>query len=752
MNSFLAQETISDIEDSFSIHSLEQKSVSKFKVYFDTYDVIEIIQGIWAFELYHKFDFDRFQNDSAVLVHSFAFKGFYDKIYMLPPHQDELASKLLDGNIAQEWKVDNHFKIVEDEFLQYLGLESLLKKINLSKNKKIEKTYLDSLKHRADEIFKADLLLWKPYWVDRLKYLRNEKNLLVFENDNYRIHQVLKTETFKKIKKAFDLARQSPSFQKSNFVDALAMYYLQKELEKYEKNRSKNSLPIFYTSSEGIHKAFKILRENDKKLLCYKKEGKPIPIIRDSIYFILHPVFRKDADKNIEEVFSKDLTSKRNEIQNIITGQYKDILFLKTMGFNDVLKEKWKDFENGVKELINLEFIKNIWFEEKAYHSLGNSLDKFRDYRNKINNLDSYIDAESKNMIKKLEKDYTRADLLTKIFNALSDVHKPIKKYTEYIGGIDVYRDFGLTRFGIESMKCPRIQSKFISLINSIKDRGDRHEFHHKISELATYLYEDPIDDESNDNLVIGIVILWILEKYELIDEIGNKIRPNYPRYEIALIHAAALGMLETRKARNIPEVINCVYKKQKNNYKVWIGKAYAYYRIWEKLGDNIPALPERTTNRHWNQLIKSDEYRSYCLVAIDSAKKAVDHLKKIKDIDVKKQDVRRRHYLYVLNSYIYYISRTGTKEQFKGIKQLYDEFRGYESNQRDWQGRFYDTLSWYNLRRAILEENEEFLLVAKDYNERARDRIATPRDEGIYQRLKELIPEVQSELFNLTT
>ncbi len=740
----LIHNSILEINEIFTIFMLENE-YSNLNTYFDTYEIIDIIQGIRAFELYHKFDFDRFKGDLSVLVHSFAFKGFYGEIALLPSHQMELSQKIMEGGMFRFGnKIDMHFKLIEDEFLCFLGLEEILNDLDSADEKKITYKYLENLKTRADELFKAEQLLGTPFWLDRLKHMYNSNLLILKDGSKNNIRGIIKTNLFKKIKTAFDKARPQSSFQKSNYVDALAMYHLQKELDKYKSSQKNAPLPIFYSSSKGIHKAIKILKESDRELFHYQLDGSFIPIIRNSLYFILFPIFSDTPNKELESVFSDDLREKQKVIQRIIAGRYKEFNYI-----GEILEKKWIDFELGIKELINIEFIKKIWLKDKAKEQFNNSLKKFRDYRLKAENIGEYVSMEGEEIIEKLKNDYYKADLLTKIFNTFRGVKDELFKYLDFVDGLDVYRDFGLIRFGLTPLNDRKIQQFTLSLINSVGEEDERSEFKNRISEIATFFLDDVNDAEGTENLITGLAVLWILEKHQLITHMCERIMPRYPRYEIALIHAASLGMLQTRKALKIPEVFHIINNNNSPNYKIWIGKAYAYFRVWEKLRDDIPVIPEKCSKKQWSQIMESKEYKDYCLMATHLAKKAVDHLKKIKDTDIDKIDTRRRSYLYILNSYIYYICKTGSENQFIEIKHLYDEFRGYETIQRDWQGRFYDTLSWYNLRRSIIEENLDFLLIAKDYNNKARERIATPRDEGVYQQVKELIAEFQHEFFN---
>ena len=88
---------------SFEIHFIEDelkiiKGIQK-KIFFDSYDVISMVQGVWHFNKEYHFKYEKFKNQYNCVVHGIAAKGWLQTISMLKPHQDEFIFKLINNDI-----------------------------------------------------------------------------------------------------------------------------------------------------------------------------------------------------------------------------------------------------------------------------------------------------------------------------------------------------------------------------------------------------------------------------------------------------------------------------------------------------------------------------------------------------------------------------------------------------------------------------------------------------------------------------
>ncbi|MCB0651935.1 MAG: hypothetical protein KDC85_11725 [Saprospiraceae bacterium] len=743
-NSYDGDEFLEKVAEGYFIQELEEQKRKDHKLklnyFFDSFDFINLLQGGWSYDDGFKFDRSSFKWDSHKLsVYALAFDGLFGTVKMLPSHQREFEAKLNKARafFRSPTQEDYTRLISEVLYAQEMGQKSLPKSLNKSN---ID-AHIQNLITKGNNLYKANYLLREKAWANRLKYLMDHK-ILDFSDYSQELENVKDSKLFEKIWRAFEQVRSDRTT--NNFYDALALYHLQILLELHIQDPSK-PLPVFFASSNKVKEAIDILRGENPQLFAYWNEenGKWIPIVRDSLFFVLEAVFTI-GDKT--ESFFRELEDKQEEIKTLVRGEY--AAYRENGVLIEDIEQSRRDFEKTIVEIINVKFIQGIWIEKRAYHKLIQELKE-------VYNLDEdkNLPLISSSIEKELEKTLQQAKInlqssikISAIIESFQDIAQYSKEILKQKAGpkLDVFRDFALMKFGLESKKLPDLQEIINALAHFAED--DNIRFPTNVYSLISALSFKPDTVEKSRQFLNALTIVWILEKYQLIEKIGADLQKDdiEQRYDAALIYAAAL--IEVKKGRKegierTKEVITCILEKKPNNYKVWIGVAYLYFRLWGSKTHLKPDIPEMHLQA-WENQRKTREYKNYFTNgALKYAKKAYEYLNpRLKHKDAQKENQRLHSYLYALNNVIYYTTKCSSEKEFRRLADLVDELHNYESF-IEWQGRFGDTLGWYYLRHHWLTSNErlkkEYLAQADKYCMLAENFFASPKDAKTFNQLR---------------
>ena len=738
---------INEIINSYTIQLIEERKRKdnelELQYYFDSRDMVNIIQGAFSYVTNNSFNSiqykkDRYQN----LVYGFAYQGIYKPtpIKMLSPHKIEFINQLYPYPSSLKFHSIEDFQDVVNDVL-YL-LDGKIDTLNFDiKSSNLNDKVL-SLIHNSTELFRMNYLLRNNgKWKARLEHIiTNDIFSLVPFNEEF--PEIVDDNLFKTISTGFEKAR--PTGGKNNFYDSLAFYQLQEMLDKHENDKS-IPLPVFYASSSTINRAIKIIQNIDNRLFSYKSDEirERIPIVRDAMFFVLEPIFT--LNDSTEEYFN-DLRKYQPIIRSIMDTEYSKA-FSNNRGIKDDFRRSKQRFRNNIRELIDVRFTQEIWIKNKIHENL---VDEIKTIMSSAENYSPEIEEEIQKQLDKILKDahenLERSRLLGLITDSFRTIERDVNlvfRQNSLIGGLDVFRDFALVKFGIDNRKLPDLQY----IINAFV----QHE--NPINEASPALYNIlralslKIDSQSKaKKFLSGIVICWLFGKYNLIIELCSKIGPRdlQNRYETAIIYGAAMLAYKRDKTniKNVEHVINCILSKKDLNYKVWIGISYIYQRIWEIENKVYPELPEMRP-KTWSKSIESNSYEKYFQNgSLYYATEALNYLKQKLEEDGPLYQDYFTYYLYVLNNVIYYICKSGTEEQFLEITDMVKELKSHELNSSSWQGRFYDTLGWYSLRRSFYISERKFKNIyinqAKVYLDKARSYVSSHRDLTLFNQLED--------------
>lgn len=750
---------VEGVIDSYSIQLLEENRRNsgelKLQYYFDTFDVVNLIRGGLEYADFSRgFNREKYEQEELKnLVYALAFQGAYKptSIRMLEPHKLEFrikaSSKESMGNLNDEDR-----EALFNEALHYLNsnfteIDELIKNNN-------RKQLIRELIENSHAFFIINFLLEKGVsWQRRLSHLK-KKGIVIFEKLENELENIEDAELFRTISAGFKNARESNAY--NNLYDSLAFYHLQKKLDKYNENNS-NPLPVFLASTPTVKKAIQNITKINPNLFSYPvnpkdPNSKRITIVRDFLFFALEPIF--STRSNVKELFD-NLEESRPVIRNLLEQEYNNAFNNSERNTVRIdLRRVIKRFENNISNLIKTKFTQEIWMKEKIYEKL------IDDIENECVELIKWTQRENDEINQKIEEELeeilggatigiSRTRQLTVIIksfeNAKHDFDETFRQ-ENVRGRLDVFKDFALMKFGIDARLIPDL-SQFIDSISINEDLSyDSPELYGLLSKLSVKVK----DDVSAKTFLEGITVAWMLGKNRLITELCNPLDNFFFRdqYPTALIYAAATVEVDRSKKgeERVNEVIECVLGKKSENYKVWIGVAYLFNRLWEHNNKMYHELPEMDKKK-WKSITKDNCYKEYFLNGTQKyIFQAYEYLKdKIeKEKDSEFYNIYLNYYLYTLNNVIYYNSKNGTADEFKKLPEYVKEFLKYEEVETAWQGRFYDTLGWYSLRSYYYIDNSRlknlYLDRVLDYLKQAKERIATRRDRKLYKQLEDAI------------
>ncbi|MCB9296925.1 MAG: hypothetical protein H6559_27970 [Lewinellaceae bacterium] len=721
---------------------LKEEGKLKIQYYFDSFDVMRMIEGAIGYDNGVKFDKDALMRDDRQnFVYALAFNGLLKEIHLLPPHQFEFESKLYKSNLfLKAPKNRDEFLYLCQEVLFSLGLkvQGASKRIDFSK---IDE-YIRQLIEKGGDIFKANYLLREYTWAGRLKYLIEKRILIIEQVDTFDIVKVEDTILFRKIKKGFDTVR--PDYPTNNYYDTLAFFHLQQKLEDYIDKPEDNLLPVFYVSSPGIRDAVKIIRDDCPELFAYKQGNKLIPIIRDSLFFVLEAVF--SVEDNAQDFF-QEFRDYQEEIRHLIEKEYERYYsgdFVKNLEYSR------KQFEERVREIINVKFIQEIWIKHKAYQKFIDELKAaYSLEEEQLPLLQAEIRQTLESVLDNARIDLKHSQKLSAIIETFQTSATDIKKSIGHSSSSDVFREFALMKFGLDQRKSPLLQG----WINELTENNTEQEiFSQIISDIVSSL-AIPLDSEDSAiKFLNALTVAWLLDKHKLIDklysELGNEEMKK--RYEIALIYAASHITIKRNLAgiKRTREVIDCILSQVGNNYKVWIGVGYLFFRLWESKTSLKPDLPEMHMEAWINQR-KSRDYKKYIINgAVKYTKMTLDFLSNRMSREGNGDSFQLQNYLYALSQLIYYTTRCGARKEFEELVELIETLHSYEGNETAWQTRFYRTLSWYYLRKSLNSTDENlrqvFLQEAEQLYSTGKERNNLPKEYTLYAELNRAIIRVK--------
>lgn len=753
----------------------------KKEIYIDTYDAIRLIQGVWGLWEYdrklgnrenpHAYVFNKniFEKPD-ILVNSLLFNNRLNApVRLLPPHQDELAQKIqgekswfaapreINEQIYDLWSALNLTELLDEA----QGYEPM--------SPHRIKEYLEKI--RGIDFYIAKDLLQVPYWYDRYKKLFKQDRIVSWDDSSYNFASVTRSKEFKIILQAFDEERNSPKMLQSNYVDAIAFYLLWERLEAFKKDASlKTALPVFFVSKPGIFKALKKLMDNDMFTYTFERDGQrwKFPIIRRAQFFILDAIFnyesQGDDDGALHKLFEQMRTAFNYEIKN-----HKLVNSILGRGIASA-----EDLGKRIDQLVREEFFDKIWAKHEGYKELYRAIEVHKESKRLAEQGLRQHEEERQKIVAELRRDTRSFELANEIMHEVFRLDDIGNKELNKIATIDVFSDLSMARFSFTKPCRDNLQQYTIQILNTRGQDGFKFAARNLLSDIMEGLENFNNGKESSEKFTVGLAVLWVFKKYELIAKIAERLNQgvedydelSFPNYHIPLLCAAALCRMEGNgKAQLAKRFAECIEKKfsaqsNKPNYKAWLGLAYVWWHIWNTQNRSME-LPEEMGKADFlaqqrEPAFQSVRHAQHLCIAV------VNHLRnKLKEEAItgnhtpqERGDIleqRNQKYHYALNMAFFLTVLYGNKQDLlsKDTERLFNALNAIEGGPL-WHSRYYDTCARYHYRRALLAENaptfKNMLQLAKEDNKRCIESTLISEGFNYNRQLNEAISSKQAE------
>lgn len=738
----------------FEIQYIEDELITtkglKRRVFFDAYDIISMIQGVWHFNKDYHFAFEKFKNQKNCGIHGIAAKGWLGSISMLKPHQDEFIYKFTNNDIDFPKNITFSQSDIESEFLFNLGIKKPQIFRDLSNSRFIE--YVDELKMNSLLLFKSNSILCPYHWVNRYKKFFETDKIINLSFEQISHDELMKTDIFKLASSKLDNCRPKQSF--SNYMDALSIAQLQDLCNHFKHSDFKEPLPIFYTGSDILQNVLKEIHEENFTLLSYPHPyivDKYIPIYRYEQFFFIDPIFNLKDNQIVYEAID-DLHKLKNNLKILIKTNYNS--------FNIVSDKEISDF---IGQDVEIEFFSKIWLK-KGYEEFRESILKYLEYYDFYDEkVEKIVILEKEKIKKRFEKEIEYNSLLYQVITQLSNIREETKKINKiYDRIINPFTDFGLTRFSFTKNICKSINELVYTLFKNVsnENRIAEEDLDNSITKLIDYLIRGSSENNQIEELNIGLAILWIYGKYDLIEKLSSYFLRNKCKLDIfsdselnSFYTLYASGAVYSNNV-NI-DSINIILDHHNNlatkDFRFKLSHSFILFQLWNYYTRKI-TIPELANESQKNAIRQNINIHSKVISLLEEA------ILSLEQTEFWKNQYLRRKYYYIVNNYIYYCSKGCSWKKFVSnkLEGYYVEIRDNKNDSNVWQNRFFDTLGWYDFRKAViaykkgdLQNTIHFLYLAKKNNSDSFIGPLPKREEANYQQLKVSLEKFECEIAN---
>lgn len=649
------------------VDDLRKNHSKRVKYYFDTYDIMKMIDGLREFNSGYLVQEDFFEKPQN-LVRAIAYFGWLgrEQIGLLPGHKEELFS--LIKNRYVNYSEDHSFF---EGLLESIGLNK--EEFNSSEYKNNLELKLNAIKNESVNLFLLNFILDKNSWLDRAEYLVQFRlDLTESINDI----EIFETDLFNSLFKYFEQER--PMSTKSNVRDAISLYCLHKKLIEFENGVSP-ILPIYFVSTKTMIDLQK--KPHLKKFFVTTSlpDSNEFCILKNYEFIIVDVLFK--STRNDEEWITKI-----REIKSAINS-------LKTL--NNIDEHYLARTVDGFQ----LKFFEKFLFDKKNKTTLCNEIIQLIDFHSiekDKENIKEIFKKQLDNVLQKLQDDKVSLKLLCEVWDSTKSFSNKLSKLN-----LDLYRksknpftSFGLTRFSFDHYREIMFYLEHViladSLINDVSDFSNL---------FVSQLYSGLMNTSDNINLIEKTVaLLWILDEHDNIIKICIQVsKVGNLTFSLRAIYCSSL--MKSKSSKSLELISNEIAAFEKisfdiENYKKELMLGYLYFNFWKR--DNHELIPEFSENKELSENIVN---------AIEYTKRSLSWLKQNRIKIEELINYRSIKYAYVLNNYIYYVTTGADSEQLSKLSRLKLEFLDIRRQQPSlWQPRFEETMALYYFRNAFLE------------------------------------------------
>lgn len=680
--------------EQYYVELLREKGY-KIDTYFDTHDVYSLVQGYWSLEnQYGVIDEKKIElNDTSFLLKGLAYFQKIKNLKVFKPHYLEITRLLEKDHCFPARPIPNYLIEKLFETLQLGDLNVF--RVNYNTEDRRIRSYLQKTVRRSKNLFKAHYIFVEPDWTLRAKYLLSDDNSLIkTDNNSYDLNDIISSDLFSRL---FDKLNKRRGIRKiNNFRDALSLCMLNKAAKS-----NSHVIPFFLATSETIMEIASDEEFSDDFILEF--DSFRLNLIKSQEFFLFDIIFTNDHG------VSETLFLKLNELKE------KRRLFYQQGNNEEFLKALQKD----ISDFVNQEFFDILKELGKTDLNFDESVSKLIDFQKTIRSekVQEKIEQERTEIVNKLKRSIYDLEFFEKIWNEVDKIdHFEFNKILlNTTDDIDIFKDAGLTRFSIPQ---GRMQDRIRQIWDTIlyEQAEENHVFVKAKTEIVSCLF-DGLKELNYELLTIGCSLMYVFRSYDLIADLLMRLDFNYgPNYCLAGIHAAALCKSNhPNKKESVDKILTCFTSEKdlfENRCKRWILVAFIQFRLWES--ERNPHFKIDITPKEF----ENDLYK-YSKDAIDLAQRALDWLKDNRNLVPKSVVTRNINYLYSLNIYVYYVSRSAPADQFLSgsFELIVEELQqARDTTWKYWQSTYDHTLSTYYFRRYCLNKEVSYLDKAKWY------------------------------------
>lgn len=737
--------------------------------YFDTADVQGALLGMQdlyqeRFGRVSEFNYTEFDG-KRTLIRSLLSSKRLGQIRLLPPHQDELITKLKRG--FPHWSRSQWKEKVTD-FVGRVGLSPeryLSPALSLMNSEQLADVLRGDME-QAERLFKVfqNLLPWHS----RLG-IWQRKELIRFESTKID-PRILRSQDFKLLEQKLNLIQDRRGKYINNFTDALAWAYLSDLVEQFNRELS-DVVPRFYSphSKFSLQTVLKVplrkeLSAPEKELVtrfnCRSKTGS-LSVLRDDDYYLFKVALRSYsfsesyiADNNAEK--DQNLITLYEQVRGLLHESHdsdKEPLPPETL---NKLSYEGRPLGDIVNELEKATFFKSEWLRADFYSDLLEALKGVGEYLREVDQMrntlggDKYqeavvliIDDIRRGIKQEVDAFSTIPTFWNALNNEMNNLGSRINRENPAFS--DYYRDFGLLRYGFPEKIRDQVRIILEGLCSGDEDKIENH----YVEFIQHYLRARFYEREDVDSLMISTAVLLALRMFQEVYELlKDNERPHFSLrivYGDLLLNPARKVVFGGQKdpwqrGRKIIEDLRQMQASRTispaESAEMCAGLAYLFYHAWlSKVGDaqwrqvSLAATQRADAYKRWQDLI-------------DSATRYAARAFEILNTEAEPSTWSEQLKVYALNEYVFFLVEGAPEKRMSEIKEAAELLVGYHRDARLWQFRCDDTLARVHHRIAVKAQTEsEWQEATNDalrLIEEARSR--SDRDEeieGYYELLK---------------
>jgi hypothetical protein len=557
---------------------------------------------------------------------------------------------------------------------------------------------------QAEKLFKVVSAINRS-WRTRLVKWRQE-GLLDLEAEPVNFGEIIGSQEFEKLLNSFNARR--PTFQVNNFADSFAVCCLARLVQAYKAGQIAR-VPRFFVSTAAIASA--VQETGMEHLLSYDVSGRTVSVLRDSDYYVFRATFRNSHSTAMPESarngFVESLVEARDRVREIVQAQIP-----LTPDIVESIQITGKPLPEIIKELRQFWFLERVWLPYAASSDLQKAVSEYiATARHLATNTDfrHRIDQEVRSTKQQIEQSVQRYRRVSRLWGSLDSAvqHARISFRDLAPHKLDVYRTFGLLRFGIPL----ELTSELDGLIQALLIGEKQTERNARITLVRLWQEVKNFNTSTirHSSLIKVAAVLWVLH---LDSELLYAVRPHNSKDHYSLRILSCAASLRSSDFSSANETMSRleeefrVRSSDQNRLDLAIGLAYLYFHLWRTLGGE----PRWRAASNVVQAADADSERIVSR-AVEFARIA----RQIPSKDEKKK-------VYALNQYLYYLVEGSDDTCWGEMTEAAKELLKHRDKEEVWQYRYDDTLARYFHRQALRHGNTSAALEWMDFAKRHID------------------------------